>query len=174
MKINYKLRFFNNTNLLIKLELLPNSNVRLFLIDKDNNNDELLSTQYTFKKLLDLYKIIRYDLCLLSQQSYYEYNSYNEFISNTFLNFITINKEKDQYKFQMAKKPLGLCHSPVIITLYFSKVIFDITVISPNYCKIIISSENDDFNSMVIDTYFDEESFNIRLLLFALIFSLFL
>ena len=161
MKINYKLRFFNNTNLLIKLELLPNSNVRLFLIDKDNNNDELLSTQYTFKKLLDLYKIIRYDLCLLSQQSYYEYNSYNEFISNTFLNFITINKEKDQYKFQMAKKPLGLCHSPVIITLYFSKVIFDITVISPNYCKIIISSENDDFNSMAIDTYFDEESFNM-------------
>lgn len=61
----------------------------------------------------------------------------------------------------MAKKPLGLCHSPVIITLYFSKVIFDITVISPNYCKIIISSENDDFNSMVIDTYFDEESFNM-------------
>ena len=161
MKINYKLRFFNNTNLLIKLELLPNSNVRLFLIDKDNNNDELLSTQYTFKKLLDLYKIIRYDLCLLSQQSYYEYNSYNEFISNTFLNFIAINKEKDQYKFQMAKKPLGLCHSPVIITLYFSKVIFDITVISPNYCKIIISSENDDFNSMAIDTYFDEESFNM-------------
>ena len=161
MKFNYKLRFFNNTNLLIKLELLPNFNVRLFLIDKDNHNDEVLSTQYTFKKILDLYKIIRYDLCLLSQQSYYEYNSYNDFISKTFLNFITINKEKGQYKFQMAKKPLGLCHSPVIITLYFSKVIFDITVISNNYCKIIISSENDDFNSMVIDTYFDEESFNM-------------
>jgi len=161
MKFNYKLRFFNNTNLLTKLELLPNFNVRLFLIDKDNHNDEVLSTQYTFKKILDLYKIIRYDLCLLSQQSYYEYNSYNEFISKTFLNFITINKEKGQYKFQMAKKPLGLCHSPVIITLYFSKVIFDITVISNNYCKIIISSENDDFNSMVIDTYFDEESFNM-------------
>jgi len=161
MKFNYKLRFFNNTNLLIKLELLPNFNVRLFLIDKDNHNDEVLSTQYTFKKILDLYKIIRYDLCLLSQQSYYEYNSYNDFISKTFLNFITISKEKGQYKFQMAKKPLGLCHSPVIITLYFSKVIFDITVISNNYCKIIISSENDDFNSMVIDTYFDEESFNM-------------
>jgi hypothetical protein len=99
-----------------------------------------------------LYKIIRYDLCLLSNKFYYDYNSYNEYISKTFLNFITISKEKGQYKFKMAKKPLGLCHSPVIITLYFSKVVFDILVIKQNYCKIILSSENDDFNSMGIDT----------------------
>ena len=161
MKLDYKLRICNNSNLLIKLELLPNNNVKLFLIDKDNENNEIFGTQYTFKKLLGLYKIIRYDLCLLPKQSYYEYNSYNEFISKTFLNFVTITKEKSSFKFQLAKKPLGLCHSPVIITLYFSKVIFDITVISKTYCKIILSSENDDFNSMIIDTYFDEESFNM-------------
>ena len=160
-KLGYKLRIFNNSNLLIKLEVLPNFNIRLFIINKDNKNDELLSTQYSFKKLLDLYKIIRYDLCLLSIQSYYDYSSYNEYISKTFLDFITISKEKEYYKFKMAKKPLGLCHSPVIITLYFSKVVFDILVIKQNYCKIILSSENDDFNSMGIDTYFDEESFDM-------------
>ena len=160
-KLGYKLRHFNNSNLLIKLEVLSNFNIRLFLIDKDNKSDEILSTQYSFKKLLDLYKIIRYDLCLLSNKFYYDYNSYNEYISKTFLNFITISKEKGQYKFKMAKKPLGLCHSPVIITLYFSKVVFDILVIKQNYCKIILSSENDDFNSMGIDTYFDEESFDM-------------
>ena len=158
---DYKLRIFNKSILLIKLEVLSNSNIRLFLINRDNNNDEILSTQYSFKKLIGLYKIIRYDLCLLLEQSYFDYNSYNEYISKTFLNFITINKENEQYKFKMAKKPLGLCHSSVVITLYFSKVVFDIMVIKKNYCKIILSSENDDFNSMVLDTYFDEESFNM-------------
>ena len=161
IKLNYKSRIFNNSNFIIKLEILPNFNIRLFLIDKNNKNDEILSTQYSFKKLLGLYKIIRYDLCLRSRQSYFDYNSYNEYITKTFLNFITINKENDQYKFKMAKKPLGLCHSSVIINLYFSKVVFDIMVINPNYCKIILSSENDDFNSMVLDTYLDEESFDM-------------
>ena len=161
IKLNYKSRIFNNSNFIIKLEILPNFNIRLFLIDKNNKNDEILSTQYSFKKLLGLYKIIRYDLCLHSRQSYFDYNSYNEYITKTFLNFITINKENDQYKFKMAKKPLGLCHSSVIINLYFSKVVFDIMVINQNYCKIILSSENDDFNSMVLDTYLDEESFDM-------------
>ena len=160
-KFDYKLRIFDNTNLLIKLEVLPNFNIRLFLINKDNENEEILSTQYSFNKLLNLYKIIRFDLCLLSTQSYYQYNSYNDYITKTFLNFIALSKEKSQYKFKMAKKPLGLCHSSIIITLYFSKVAFDIMVVKQNYCKIILSSENDDFNSMMIDTFFDEESFNM-------------
>ena len=160
-KFDYKLRIFDNTNLLIKLEVLPNFNIRLFLINKDNENEEILSTQYSFNKLLNLYKIIRFDLCLLSTQSYYQYNSYNDYITKTFLNFIALSKEKSQYKFKMAKKPLGLCHSSIIITLYFSKVAFDIIVVNQNYCKIILSSENDDFNSMIIDTFFDEESFNM-------------
>ena len=160
-KFDYKLRIFDNTNLLIKLEVLPNFNIRLFLINKDNENEEILSTQYSFNKLLNLYKIIRFDLCLLSTQSYYQYNSYNDYITKTFLNFIALSKEKSQYKFKMAKKPLGLCHSSIIITLYFSKVAFDIMVVNQNYCKIILSSENDDFNSMIIDTFFDEESFNM-------------
>ena len=160
-KFDYKLRIFDNTNLLIKLEVLPNFNIRLFLINKDNENEEILSTQYSFNKLLNLYKIIRFDLCLLSTQSYYQYNSYNDYITKTFLNFIALSKEKSQYKFKMAKKPLGLCHSSIIITLYFSKVAFDIIVVKQNYCKIILSSENDDFNSMMIDTFFDEESFNM-------------
>ena len=161
IKYDYKLRILNNANLLIKLEVLPNFNIRLFLIDKNNKNDEILSTQYSYNKLLSLYKIIRYDLCLLSNQSYYEYNSYNEYISKTFLNFIALSKEKEQYKFKMAKKPLGLCHSSIIITLYFSKVVFDILAINQNYCKIILSSENDDFNSMVLETFFDKESFDM-------------
>ena len=160
-KFDYKLRIFDNTNLLIKLEVLPNFNIRLFLINKDNENEEILSTQYSFNKLLNLYKIIRFDLCLLSTQSYYQYNSYNDYITKTFLNFIALSKEKSQYKFKMAKKPLGLCHSSIIITLYFSKIAFDIMVVKQNYCKIILSSENDDFNSMMIDTFFDEESFNM-------------
>ena len=161
IKYDYKLRILNNANLLIKLEVLPNFNIRLFLIDKNNKNDEILSTQYSYNKLLSLYKIIRYDLCLLSNQSYYEYNSYNEYISKTFLNFIALSKEKEQYKFKMAKKPLGLCHSSIVITLYFSKVVFDIMAINQNYCKIILSSENDDFNSMVLETFFDKESFDM-------------
>ena len=160
-KFDYKLRFFNKSNLLIKLEVLSNFNIRLFLMNKDNDNDAILSTQYSFKKLIGLYKIIRYDLCLLLEQSYFDFNSYSEYISKTFLNFITISKENDQYKFKMAKKPLGLCHSSVVITLYFSKVVFDIMVIHKNFCKIILSSENDDFNSMILYTYFDEESFNM-------------
>ena len=161
IKYDYKLRILNNANLLIKLEVLPNFNIRLFLIDKNNKNDEILSTQYSYNKLLSLYKIIRYDLCLLSNQSYHEYNSYNEYISKTFLNFIALSKEKEQYKFKMAKKPLGLCHSSIVITLYFSKVVFDIMAINQNYCKIILSSENDDFNSMVLETFFDKESFDM-------------
>ena len=161
IKYDYKLRILNNANLLIKLEVLPNFNIRLFLIDKNNKNDEILSTQYSYNKLLSLYKIIRYDLCLLSNQSYHEYNSYNEYISKTFLNFIALSKEKEQYKFKMAKKPLGLCHSSIVITLYFSKVVFDIMAINHNYCKIILSSENDDFNSMVLETFFDMESFDM-------------
>ena len=160
-KFDYKLRFSNKSNLLIKLEVLSNFNIRLLLINKDNDNEEILSTQYSFKKLIGLYKIIRYDLCLLLEQSYFDFNSYSEYISKTFLNFITINKENDQYKFKMAKKPLGLCHSSVVITLYFSKVVFDIMAIKKNFCKIILSSENNDYNSMVLDTYFDEESFNM-------------
>ena len=158
--IDYKLRIYNNINYLIKLEVLPDNNIRLFLSKKDNN-DEIMSTQYSFKKLSGLYKIIRHDLSLPFLKCYYDYDTYKEFITKNFLYFITINKEKDQYKFKMGKKPLGLCHSSIIITLYFSKVVFDIMAISYNYCKIILSSENDDFNSMIVDTFFDKESFDL-------------
>ena len=34
-------------------------------------------------------------------------------------------------------------------------------VVEQNYCKIILSSENDDFNCLILDTFFDEESFNM-------------
>ena len=61
----------------------------------------------------------------------------------------------------MAKKPLGLCHCNIVIQLHFCKCVFDILAISKNYCKIIVSSESDDFNSMAIDTYFDDESFDM-------------
>ena len=160
-KFDYKLRILNKINLVIKLEILNNLSIRLFLIDKDNNNEGLLSTQYSFKKILGLYKIIRFDLCLPFKQTYLDYNTYNDYITKTFLNFIAITKENNEYKFKMAKKPLGLCHSSIVIDLYFSKVIFDIMVVEQNYCKIILSSENDDFNSMILDTFFDEDSFNM-------------
>ena len=161
IKFDYKLRILNNSNLIIKLEVLKNLSIRLFLIDKDNNNEGLLSTQYTFKKILGLYQIIRFDLVLPFTKSYLDFVTYNDYITKTFLNFITINKENNEYKFKMAKKPLGLCHSNIVINLYFSKVVFDIMVVEQNYCKIILSSENDDFNCMILDTFFDEESFNM-------------
>ena len=158
---DYRLRILNKINLVIKLEVLKNLSIRLFLIDKDNNNEGLLSTQYSFKKILGLYKIIRFDLCLPFNKTYLDFNTYNDYITKTFLNFIAITKEKNEYKFKMAKRPLGLCHSSIVINLYFSKVIFDIMVVEQNYCKIILSSENDDFNCLILDTFFDEESFNM-------------
>ena len=158
---DYKLRILNKINLIIKLEVLNNFSIRLFLICKDNSNEGLLSTQYSFKKILGLYKIIRFDLCLPFNKTYLDFNTYNDYITKTFLNFIAITKDKNEYKFKMAKRPLGLCHSSIVINLYFSKVIFDIMVVEQNYCKIILSSENDDFNCLILDTFFDEESFNM-------------
>ena len=159
-KYDYKIRILNNKKYLLKLEMSSNDSVKICLVDKENN-DELFSSQYSYNKLLNVYKIIRYDLCLNNMQSYYNYNSYDEFITKTFLNFITINKEKGSFKFKMAKKPLGLCYCNIVIQLHFCKCIFDLVVISQNYCKIIFSSENDDFNSISIETYFDDESFNM-------------
>ena len=159
-KYDYKIRIIDEKKYLIKLEILPNDSVKIILMDKDNNN-ELFSSQYSYNKLLNLYKIIRHDLCLSNMQSYYNFYSYNDYITNSFLYFITINKSKDTFKFKMAKKPLGLCHCNIVIQLHFCKCVFDIIPISKNYCKIIFSSENDDFNSMSIDAYFDEESFDM-------------
>ena len=51
-------------------------------------------------------------------ETYYNYSSYNEYITKTFLNFITVNNEKESYKFKMAKKPLGLCHCNIVIHLH--------------------------------------------------------
>ena len=141
--------------------MFNNDGVKICIIDKNNNNNEILSSKYSFNKLLNLYKIIRHDLCLYNMQIYDNFNSYEEFISKTFLNFITINKEKENFKLKLAKKPLGLCHCNITIQIHFCKCIFDIIVMAKNYCKIIFSSENDDSNSMAIDTYFDEESFNM-------------
>ena len=158
---DYKMRILGEKKYLIKLEIINNDSVKIFLIDKNNNNNELLSSKYSFNKLLNLFKIIRHDLCLNNMETYYNYKSYNDYITKTFLNFITVNNEKESYKFKMAKKPLGLCHCNIVIQLHFCKCVFDILAISKNYCKIILSSENDDFNSMGIDTYFDDESFNM-------------
>ena len=159
-KCDYKIRILDKKKYILKLEMFSNDSVKIILIDKDNSN-ELFSSKYSYNKILNLYKIIRHDLCLNNMQSYYNFNSYDEFIAKTFLNFITINKEKDSFKFKMAKKPLGLCYCNIVIQLHFCKCIFDIIVISKNYCKIIFSSENDDFNSLSIETFFDEESFNM-------------
>jgi hypothetical protein len=160
-KIDYKLRVIGENKFLVKLEMINNDNVKISLIDKDNNDNELLGSKYSFKKILNLFKIIRHDLSLNNLQTYYNFFSYNDYISKTFLNFITVNIEKDSYKFKMAKKPLGLCHCNIVIQLHFCKCVFDILAISKNYCKIIVASENDDFNAMAIDTYFDDESFDM-------------
>ena len=160
-KFDYKIRISDNKKYLLKLEVFNNDGVKICIIDKNNNNNEILSSKYSFNKLLNLYKIIRHDLCLYNMQIYDNFNSYEEFISKTFLNFITINKEKENFKLKLAKKPLGLCHCNITIQIHFCKCIFDIIVMAKNYCKIIFSSENDDSNSMAIDTYFDEESFNM-------------
>ena len=160
-KFDYKIRIFDKKKYLLKLEMLQKDVVKIIILDKDNGNDELFSSKYSYNKLLSLYKIIRHDLCLNSKQIYENFNSYDEFITKTFLNFITINKEKETFKFKLAKKPLGLCHCNIVIQLHFCKCIFDIIVLAKNYCKIIFSSENDDSNSMAIDTYFDGESFDI-------------
>ena len=159
-KYDYKIRIIDEKKYLIKLEMLSNDSVKIILLDKDNNN-ELTSSKYSYIKILNLYKIIRHDLCLCNMQSYYNFNTYDDYITNTFLNFITVNKTKDTFKFKMAKKPLGLCHCNIVIQLHFCKCVFDIIVISKNYSKIIFSSENEDFNSMCIDAYFDDQSFNM-------------
>lgn len=157
---DYKIRICEDKKYLIKLEMFTNDSVKICLIDKNDNN-ELFSSKYSFNKIVNLYKIIRHDLCLKNMETYYNYSSYNDYISRTFLNFITINKEKEAFKFKMAKKPLGLCHCNIVIQLHFCKCVFDMVVFSKNYCRIIFSSENDDFNSMGIDTYFDDESFDM-------------
>ena len=159
-KCDYKIRITEDKKYLINLEMFTNDSVKISLIDKKDNN-ELFSSKYSFKKIINLYKIIRHDLCLKNMETYYHFSSYNDYISNTFLNFITINKEKEAFKFKMAKKPLGLCHCNIVIQLHFCKCVFDMIVVYKNYCRIIFSSENDDFNSMGIDTYFDDESFDM-------------
>ena len=160
-KFDYKIRILDKRKYLLKLEMFNNDGVKICLIDKENENEELFSSKYSYNKLLNLYKIIRHDLCLYNMQIYDNFKTYDEFITKTFLNFITINKEKETFKFKLAKKPLGLCHCNIIIQLHFCKCIFDIIVLSKNYCKIIFSSENDDSNSMAIDAFFDEESFDM-------------
>ena len=159
-KFDFKIRICEDKKYLIKLEMFTNDSVKIILIDKNENN-ELFSSKYSFNKIVNLYKIIRHDLCLKNMGTYYHYSSYNDYISRTFLDFITINKEKEAFKFKMAKKPLGLCHCNIVIQLHFCKCVFDMIVFSKNYCRIIFSSENDDFNSMGIDTYFDNESFDM-------------
>ena len=159
-KCDYKIRISDEKKYLIKLEMTDNDGVKIFLLDKNNNN-ELTNSKYSYKKLLNLYNIIRHDLSLSNMQSYHNFNSFDDYITSTFLNYITITKEKDTFKFKMAKRPLGLCHCNIVIQLHFCKCVVDIVVISKNYCKIIFSSENDDFNAMGIDTYFDEESFDM-------------
>jgi len=159
-KCDYKIRICEDKKYLIKLDMFTNDSVKISLIDKNDNN-ELFSSKYSYNKIVNLYKIIRHDLCLKNMETYYHYSSYNDYISRTFLNFITINKEKGAFKFKMAKKPLGLCHCNIVVQLHFCKCAFDMIVFSKNYCRIIFSSENDDFNSMGIDTYFDDESFDM-------------
>ena len=160
-KIDYKLRILDEKKYLLKLEMIENDSVKISLLDKNNKNKELSNSKYSYKKLLNLYNIIRHDLSLSNMQSYYNFNSFDDYITTSFLNYITITKDKNTFKFKMAKRPLGLCHCNIEIQLHFCKCVFDLIVISKNYCKIIFSSENDDSNAVGIDTYFDDESFDM-------------
>ena len=153
------LRYINNEDVFIKL--IANEN--LINIELINNKKEKLDNiEFDYNKLSNLLNQINLYIMTKYECIYEENLNINNFIKNYLLFYISVRYQENSYKFGISQNPIGIfLKKSINFKVRHVLCVFDIIIIAQNQLKIILYSSNDEKKIIFIDTFIDNESFDL-------------